>query len=57
MYIFEIEERWKSLNCVHKKETKLSTDNFQTTRTLECDIGKKVAEYNKCYEVVGISVK
>jgi hypothetical protein len=47
LYIFEVEQRWKSLNCVHKKETQLSADNFQTTRTLECDNGKKVAEYNK----------
>jgi len=57
MYIFEIEERWKSRRCVHKKETKLVADNFQTTRTLECDNGKKVADYNKYNEVVGISVK
>jgi hypothetical protein len=57
MYIFEVEERWKSRNCVHKKETKLIADNFQTTRTLECDNGKKVAEYNKYNEVAGISVK
>jgi hypothetical protein len=57
LYIFEVEQRWKSLNCVHKKETKLSADNFQTTRTLECDDGKKVAEYNKYNEVLGISVK
>jgi hypothetical protein len=57
MYIFEVEERWKSRNCVHKKETKLIADNFQTTRTLECENGKKVAEYNKYNEVVGISVK
>jgi len=57
MYIFEVEERWKSLNCVHKKETKIVADNFQTTRTLECDNGKKVAGYNKYNEVEGISVK
>jgi hypothetical protein len=57
MYIFEVEERWKSRNCIHKKETKLIADNFQTTRTLECDNGKKVAEYNKYNEVAGISVK
>ena len=57
MYIFEVEERWKSRNCVHTKETKLIADNFQTSRTLECDNGKKVAEYNKYNEVAGISVK
>jgi hypothetical protein len=57
MYILEIEERWKSRSCVHKKETKLVADNFQTTLTLQCDNGKKVAEYNKYNEVVGISVK
>ena len=57
MYIYEIEERWKSRSCVHKKETKLVADNFQTTRTLECEDGKKVAEYNKYNEVLGISVK
>ena len=57
LYISEVEKRWKSRNCVHKKETKLIADNFQTTRTLECDNGKKVAEYNKYNEVVGISVK
>ncbi len=57
MYILEVEERWKSRNCIHKKETKLIADNFQTTRTLECDNGKKVAEYNKYNEVAGISVR
>lgn len=57
IYIFEVEQRWKSRNCVHKKETKLVADNFQTTRTLECDSGRKVAEYNRYNEVVGISVK
>lgn len=57
MYIFEVEERWKSRNCVHKKETKLIADSYQTTRTLECDGGKKIAQYNKYNEVEGISVK
>lgn len=57
MYIYEIEGRWKSRSCVHKKETKLVADNFQTTRSLECENGKKAAEYNKYNEVVGISVK
>lgn len=57
LYISEVEKRWESRNCVHKKETKLIADNFQTTRTLECEDGKKVAEYNKYNEVLGISVK
>ena len=57
LYISEVEIRWKSRNCVHKKETKLIADNFQTTRTLECEDGNKVAEYNKYNEVLGISVK
>jgi hypothetical protein len=57
VYISEVEERWKSRNCIHKKETKLIADNFQTTRTLECESGRKVAEYNRYNEVVGISVK
>ena len=57
LYISEVEKRWQSRSCVHKKETKLIADNFQTTRTLECEDGKKVAEYNKYNEVLGISVK
>ncbi len=57
LYIFEVEQRWKSRNCVHKKETKLIADNFQTTRTLECENGKKIVEYNKYNEVLSISVK
>lgn len=57
LYISEVERRWKSRNCVHKKETKLIADNFQTTRTLECEDGKKIVEYNKYNEVLSISVK
>lgn len=57
MYIFEVEKRWESQNCIHKKETKLIADNFQTNRTLECDNGKKIVEYNRYNEVAGISVK
>lgn len=57
LYIFEVERRWKSRNCVYKKETKLISDNFQTTRILECEDGKKIVEYNKYNEVLGINVK
>lgn len=57
IYIPEVEKRWESRNCIHKKETKLMADNFQTTRTLECDDGKKIIEYNRYNEVIGISVR
>lgn len=57
MSIFEVEQRWKSRSCDHKKQTKLIADNFQTIRTLECDAGKKTVQYNKYNEVTGISVK
>jgi hypothetical protein len=57
LYIFEVEKRWKDRNCSKKKETKLVADNYQTTQTLECDAGKKVVEYNKYNEVIGISVR
>jgi len=58
LYIMDVETRWKSKKCEHKKETKLSAGhNYQTVRSYICDSGKTEVYYNRYNEVEGIYLK
>lgn len=58
LYIMDVENRWKSKKCEHKKETKLTAGhNYQTIRSFICDSGKTEVYYNRYNEVEGIYLK
>lgn len=58
LYIMDVEKRWNSKKCEHKKETKLTAGhNYQTIRSFICDSGKTEVYYNRYNEVEGIYLK
>lgn len=58
LYIMDIEDRWKSKKCEHKKETVLVAGHHYTEeRKFICDNGKIEVFYNRFNEVEGIYVK
>lgn len=58
LFIVDVENRWKSKKCEHKKETKLTAGhNYKTIRSFICDSGKTEVYYNQYYEVEGIYLK
>jgi hypothetical protein len=58
LYIMDIENRWKSKKCEHKKETKLTAGhNYQTIRTFICENGKIEVFYSRFNEVQRIYLK
>lgn len=58
LYIIDVENRWKTKKCEHKKETKLTAGhNYKTIRSFICDSGKIEVYYNRYNEVEGIYLK
>jgi hypothetical protein len=58
LYIMDVENRWKTKKCEHKKETKLTAGhNYKTIRSFICDAGKTEVYYNRYNEVEGTYLK
>ena len=57
LYIMDVEKRWSSKKCEHKKATVLTAGHHYTEeRTLICDGGSIKVPYNRYNEVEGIYI-